>query len=47
MLPTMLNLTKQEQLVLAFVIALILTGLAVKTYRKAHPTSQNSEHAAH
>jgi len=36
----MIQLTKQEQLVLAVVIALLLTGWAVKTYRTAHPSAQ-------
>jgi hypothetical protein len=31
------RLTKQEQLVLYIVLGLLLTGLAVKTYRTAHP----------
>ena len=31
-------LTRQEQIVLATVLALLLTGWAVKTYRAAHPT---------
>jgi hypothetical protein len=30
------RLTKQEQLVLCVVIGLLLTGLAVKSYRAAH-----------
>ncbi|HTL72444.1 MAG TPA: hypothetical protein VL863_04005 [bacterium] len=30
-------LTKQEQLVLCAIIALLLTGLLVKYYRTAHP----------
>jgi hypothetical protein len=30
-------LTKQEQLVICIVISLLLTGLAVKYYRAAHP----------
>lgn len=32
------HLTKQEQLVLSLVLVLLLTGLAVKTYRTAHPS---------
>jgi hypothetical protein len=32
-------LTKQEQLVLCAIIALLLTGLAVKYYRTAHLTT--------
>lgn len=31
------SLTKQEQTVLWVVLALLLTGLAVKTYRAKHP----------
>jgi hypothetical protein len=31
------RLTKQEQLFLIIVLGLLLTGLAVKTYRTAHP----------
>jgi hypothetical protein len=31
------SLTRQEQLVLCVVLGLLLTGLAVKTYRAAHP----------
>ncbi len=33
----MKGLTKQEQLVLCIVLGLLLTGLAVKTWRTAHP----------
>jgi hypothetical protein len=33
------RLTKQEQLVLCIVLGLLLTGLAVKTYRGAHPAA--------
>lgn len=33
----MLNLTKQQQLVICVVIFLLLTGWAVKAYRQAHP----------
>jgi hypothetical protein len=33
----MIRLTKQEQLVLCFVLGLLLTGWAVKVYRTAHP----------
>jgi hypothetical protein len=32
-------LTKQEQLVICIVIGLLLTGLAVKYYRAAHPAA--------
>jgi len=31
------HLTKQEQLVLCFVVGLLLIGWAVKVYRAAHP----------
>ena len=31
------HFTKQEQMVLTLVLLLLLTGLAVKTYRTAHP----------
>jgi hypothetical protein len=34
----MFKLTKQEQVVLTAVMLLILTGLAVKAYRTAHPS---------
>ena len=49
----MVPLTKQEQLVLTFVIFLLLTGLAVKAYRTSHPSaasnasSTHSQHATH
>jgi hypothetical protein len=33
------RLTRQEQLVLCGVLGLLLVGLAVKTYRAAHPGS--------
>jgi len=33
----MVHLTKQEQMVLCIVLALLLTGWAVKAYRTAHP----------
>ena len=32
-------LTKQEQLVLAVILGLLLTGLLVKFYREAHPAA--------
>jgi len=32
-------LTKQEQLVLAVILGLLLTGMLVKFYREAHPTA--------
>ena len=38
-------LTKQEQLVLCVVIGLLLTGLAVKHYRTAHPSAIASQPA--
>jgi hypothetical protein len=33
------RLTRQEQLVLCAVLGLLLVGLAVKTYREAHPST--------
>jgi hypothetical protein len=44
----MVYLTKQEQMVLCFILGLLLTGWAVKTYRTAHPaqTSDQSSPAA-
>jgi predicted metal-binding membrane protein len=39
------RLTKQEQLVLAVVVGLLLLGWAVKAYRTAHPPAQASEPA--
>jgi hypothetical protein len=33
----MVNLTRQEQWVLAGVLSLLLVGLAVKAWRTAHP----------
>ena len=40
----MLRLTKQERTVLTVVILLLLTGLAVKAWRTAHPPkTQNAE----
>jgi hypothetical protein len=36
----MVHLTKQEQLVLGLVLALLITGWAVKAYRTAHPPGQ-------
>jgi hypothetical protein len=44
----MVYLTKQEQMVLCFILGLLLTGWAVKTYRTAHPgqTSDQSTPAA-
>jgi len=39
------GLTKQEQLVLGIILGLFLTGLAVKSYRSAHPPAQVVEAA--
>jgi hypothetical protein len=39
------RLTKQEQLVICVVLGLLLTGLAVKTYRAAHPPAGASQAA--
>lgn len=39
----MLNLTNREQKILAVVAFLLLTGLAVKTYRTAQPAKQTVE----
>jgi len=36
-------LTKQEQLVICIVIGLLMTGLAVKYYRAAHPATTSSQ----
>jgi hypothetical protein len=36
----MKHLTKEQQTVLCVIILLLLTGLAVKTWRTAHPSSQ-------
>ncbi len=38
-------LTKQEQLVVCIVIGLLLTGLAVRYYRTAHPATTASQPA--
>ncbi len=43
MLAQVNRLTKQEQLVLCIVIALLLIGWAVKAYRAAHPPPQTVE----
>jgi hypothetical protein len=40
------RLTKQEQLFLAVVLGLLLTGWAVKTYRTAHPPTTTTAQAA-
>jgi hypothetical protein len=39
------RLTKQEQLFLAVVLGLLLTGWAVKTYRTAHPPTATVQEA--
>lgn len=39
-------LTRQEQFVLCMVLTLLLVGLAVKTYRTAHPVTQSEGPAA-
>ena len=36
-------LTKQEQLIICIVIGLLVTGLAVKYYREAHPATMSSQ----
>lgn len=36
-LPNVNRLTRQEQLVLAGILGLLLVGLAVKVYRVSHP----------
>lgn len=38
-------LTKQEQLVICLIVGLLLTGLAVKYYRAAHPPVTSSQPA--
>jgi len=38
-LPPVLRLTKQEQLVLCVVLSLLLVGWAVKAWRTAHPSA--------
>jgi hypothetical protein len=40
--PTMKYLTKEQQKVLCVVLILLLTGLAVKTWRTAHPAPFNT-----
>ena len=39
-------LTRQEQIVLATVLALLVAGWAVKTYRTAHPSAKAETAAA-
>jgi hypothetical protein len=41
----MIRLTKQEQLVLGVVSGLLLTGLAMKTYRTAPPPAAAAQTA--
>jgi len=41
----LVQLTKQEQLVMCIVLALLLTGWAVKSYRAAHPPAKVVEAA--
>jgi len=41
----LIQLTKQEQLVLCIVLALLLVGWAVKNYRAAHPPTKAVEAA--
>jgi hypothetical protein len=38
-------LTKQEQFIICIVIGLLVTGLAVKYYRAAHPATTSSQPA--
>ncbi len=37
-------LTREQQLVLCVILFLLLTGLAVKTWRTAHPLKQAGQH---
>lgn len=39
----MLNLTKKEQKILALLMFLLLTGLAVKTYRMANSAPEREQ----
>jgi hypothetical protein len=41
----MIHLTRQEQLVLCLLMALLLTGWAVKAWRTAHPPDRAAESA--
>jgi len=41
----MIHLTRQEQLVLCVLAALLVTGWAVKSYRTAHPPAAAGEMA--
>jgi hypothetical protein len=38
-------LTKQEQLVICVIAGLLLTGIAVKYYRAAHPAAASNQTA--
>jgi hypothetical protein len=42
-----MQLTKHEQLVIGLVVALLLTGWAVKAFRAAHPGPAPSIASAH
>jgi hypothetical protein len=39
------RLTQQEKLIICLVLGLLLTGLAVKYYRAAHPATTSSQPA--
>jgi hypothetical protein len=39
-------LTKEQQKVLCVILLLLLTGLAVKTWRTAHPSQQTTNNVA-
>jgi hypothetical protein len=41
--PTMKYLTKEQQKVLCVILFLLLTGLAVKTWRTTHPPKQATQ----
>ena len=45
-IPRMKYLTKEQQTVLCVIILLLLTGLAVKTWRTAHPPKDRPVSAA-
>jgi hypothetical protein len=42
-MPAMKYLTKEQQKVLCVILLLLLTGLAVKTWRIAHPSQQAAQ----
>jgi hypothetical protein len=42
-----IHLTKQEMAVLGVLISLLAIGLAVKSYRTAHPSASQTEQATH